>query len=143
MVGYISVNNIAGAVAYAINKMEATSGLVTASVFEDFYLLGFFDLNKVSDSQFKTIISHYRDLALVKALYWRMFDHFRWLVQATSGLNTSKISENLFNYGGFSDAQLHDLANDSGNKVLTHNLQACQEFLKKWQPAFAGQFEAN
>jgi hypothetical protein len=77
---------------------------VTASVFEDFYLLGFFDLNKVSDSQYKAIISHYRDLALVKALYWRMFDHFRWLILATSGLNTSSISENLFNYGGFSDA---------------------------------------
>lgn len=70
---------------------------------EDFYLLGFFDLTKVSQNEYKVLLSFYRDIALLKALYWRMFDHFRWLVQATSTQMQTSISDNLSKYGGFSD----------------------------------------
>ena len=36
-----------------------------------------------------------------------------------------------------------DLATDSSNQLLAHNLQSCSEFVKKWQPAFSGTFDVG
>jgi len=85
-------------------------------VFEDFYLFGFFDLANVPQSDYKTLLSMYRDIALLKSLYWRMFDHFRWLVSATAhSCQHTSLSDCLSKYGGFSDVQLLELVTDSEN----------------------------
>lgn len=31
------------------------------------------------------LVSSYRDIALLKALHWRLFSVFRWLVRSTAG----------------------------------------------------------
>jgi hypothetical protein len=52
----------------------------------------------------------YRDIALLKALYWRMFDYFRWLMTETLlKVPQSPIVSNLRTYVGFSDGQLLDV----------------------------------
>jgi hypothetical protein len=60
------------------------------------------------------LVSYYRDIALLKALYWRMFDQFRWLVQETNSLlEETTLYDHLSKYGGFSDVQLLELVTDS------------------------------
>ena len=49
-------------------------------------MLGFFSLEELSNNDFEAIMGIYRDAALVKALYFRLFQLFEWLKDETSEL---------------------------------------------------------
>jgi hypothetical protein len=49
-------------------------------------VLGFFSLEELSNNDFEAIMGIYRDAALVKALYFRLFQLFEWLKDETSEL---------------------------------------------------------
>ena len=52
----------------------------------DLYVLGFFSLKELSNSDFEAIMVIYRDAALIKALYFRLFLLFNWLKESTAEL---------------------------------------------------------
>ena len=53
---------------------------MTKALLEELYLLSFIDLTNVHREKFASLMASYRDVALLKALYWRMHHVFRWIV---------------------------------------------------------------
>lgn len=58
--------------------------IINEQVYEDFYYLSFFNLSQLASEECANVIQCFRDLALLKALYWRMFSYFRWIINDTT-----------------------------------------------------------
>ena len=85
---------------------------------------------KLFDRPYVELVSAYRDVALLKALYWRMFPVFRWLVQRTSatGLTQSAIFSAVKDLASIADDS--ELESEiKANANLSQNLAIVDQFL--------------
>ena len=92
------------------------------------------------------VLQAYRDIALLKALYWRMFSYFRWLMTETlMAVPQSPIVSSLRAYIGFSDGQLFDVVTQKHQDAfVSQNLAVLDSHIKKYMPAFINSgLEAN
>lgn len=58
---------------------------------EDLYFLSFLDMTNLQPEVYHELVSSYRDVAMLKALYWGLFPLFRWLCQHTSQMIQSPL----------------------------------------------------
>ena len=87
-------------------------------------------------SDYQVIVQQYRDIALIKCLYWRQLDLFRWLVRTTSQtLPQSTLMNQLKDLAALSDGQLQEriqgLQNDD---LLVANFEQLEQFLQSYMP---------
>lgn len=89
------------------------------------------------------LASIFRDIALLKALYWRMFPVFRWLVQTTSsaGFTQSVVFGMLKGLvSAENDQEMETQIQDTAN--LGASLSVMEEYLQQYSPSFVGNFAA-
>ena len=89
------------------------------------------------------LASIFRDIALLKALYWRMFPVFRWLVQTTSnaGFTQSVVFGMLKGLvSAENDQEMESSMQDTAN--LSATLSVIEEYLLQYSPSFVGNFAA-
>ena len=77
------------------------------------------------------LVSSYRDVALLKALYWRLFPLFRWLLQHTG---QTMIQSPLFSalkdlQSITSDEELDEALKSNQNKLVEANLAILEAHL--------------
>ena len=81
-------------------------------------MLSFFELSELSVSEYGALLLAYRDAALIKGLYFKMFTIVRWLLSSSqaAGMKDSEISKKIaLSFYQHSDDQIEDIMADSSN----------------------------
>ena len=88
----------------------------------------------------------YRDIALLKALYWRMMPIFRWLL-ALPGLTQTPIFSLVKDYANIVDAEVDSAIratlNEPEGAILKANFRVLEDHFNEFMPAFVGDFTVN
>lgn len=111
---------------------------------EDLYFLSFIDMTTIQPEVYHELLSIYRDIALLKALYWRLFPLFRWLLQHTVNLLQSPLFSVLKTLQQVtSDDELAAVL-DSPNQQNTNlvaNMTSLEQHLAAFMPCMVGKFK--
>lgn len=110
-VDFILTNRLPEACKTAMNQMR-DGNTIPSQTFFDLYIIGFFDLYELPQSEFDTLLTFYRDAALIKALYFRMFAQMRWLLQSTAFMRSSPIANEVARLADEKDESLAELIAD-------------------------------
>jgi hypothetical protein len=82
---FICANRISDAASLAINHFGNNSE-IPAICYSELYQLSFFDLTELSQETYANLLICYRDVALIKALYFRLLGQLRWIVNSCQNL---------------------------------------------------------
>ena len=88
----------------------------------DHYYLSFIDLKSAQAESYKQLMISYRDIALLKALYWCMFDVFRYLlqIQIPESAITKHLKQQLLNCSN--EEEMETKIRSSASKCIKANL---------------------
>ncbi len=88
----------------------------------------------------------YRDIALLRALYWRMMPIFRWIL-SLPGLSQTPIYSMVKDFANVSDeevdAMIQSKLDEPSGAGLKANFKVLDDFFNEYMPAFAGDFKVN
>jgi len=77
----------------------------------------------------------YRDAALIRALYFRMFSTMRWLLASTTFMQGTPISKEIGRLVEEKDESIAELIADTGNRFVQSNFQQLEGFLAGYTPS--------
>jgi hypothetical protein len=65
-------------------------------------MLSFFDLSELNTTEYSLAMQAYRDAAMIKGLYFKMFVNVRWLLRSSQhiGMKESSISTKIAQFIG-------------------------------------------
>ena len=106
----------------------------------DHYYLSFIDLKSVQADAYKQLMISYRDIALLKALYWRMFNVFKYLlrIEIPETIISKHLEQRLSNCS--SEDEMQAQLTSGASKCIKANLNVLDQFIQQYAPCFAGKF---
>mmetsp|Transcript_7424 Transcript_7424/g.10533 ORF Transcript_7424/g.10533 Transcript_7424/m.10533 type:complete len:124 (+) Transcript_7424:3044-3415(+) len=100
-------------------------------------------MTNLQPGMYTELASSYRDIALLKALYWRMLPLFRWLCHQTAASFIQSpiysLLKDLANVN--SDEELDAALNSDSMPGVKANLDVLEQHLTQFMPSMVGKFK--